>query len=211
MKPIYELNDIQYKHILSIDHLSIPKHQITCLKGDSGTGKTTLLKLMMKMISPDHGDIFYDGTHVHDIQSIDLRKKVLFLPQKAYIFPDTIKANLTLGLHYHGKAYDDQMLESVLHTVRLDKSLNDDANVLSGGEQQRLALARLLLLDGETYILDEPSSALDATSEDIIIEAVVSHIRNHNKTLILVTHNMKNIENHADHVVDLNQMKAVKS
>jgi putative ABC transport system ATP-binding protein len=203
---MFILEALRYQHIIAIDHLEIPHEKITCLLGDSGGGKTTLLKLLVKLISPESGTITYQGTDIKSIPTSDYRKKVIYLPQKAYIFKRTIKENLSLGLDYHKKPYTDDDLNDVLNRVKLDKALEDDATHLSGGEQQRLALARILLLDADVYLLDEPSSALDDQSEDIMIKVLIDYIRSHQKTLVMVTHNKIIAQTHADHIIDLNTL-----
>ncbi|MDR4969171.1 MAG: ATP-binding cassette domain-containing protein, partial [Acholeplasmataceae bacterium] len=141
------------------------------------------------------------------MNSIEHRKKVILLPQKAHIFKYTIRDNLMIGLNYHHKSFTEEDLLNILKEVQLNKKLDDDASLLSGGEQQRLALARILLLDADVYLLDEPSSSLDQFSEKLIIKVIVEYIRKTKKTLIMVTHNLDIANEYADNVIRLSEMK----
>jgi putative ABC transport system ATP-binding protein len=111
------------------------------------------------------------------------------LPQQPVIFTGSIRENLLKGLKFSEKELlEDEALEEILKLVHLDKPLDDQAENLSGGEKQRIALGRVILMDPEVLLLDEPSSALDELTEEKIIEFVVNYSRDHKKTLILVTH-----------------------
>jgi len=204
---MFKLVNVKYHNILNIDEMIVPKQKITCLIGDSGSGKTTLFKLLVKLISPTHGEIYFNDEPLETLHTLRHRKNVVFLSQKAHIFDQTIRDNLVIGLNYHQKKYLEEDLVDVLKIVRLNKNLDDDAKLLSGGEQQRLALARVLLLDAPVYILDEPSSALDTLSEEIMVEALVSFIKSREKTLIMVTHNLELANKYADQIIDLNALK----
>jgi putative ABC transport system ATP-binding protein len=204
---MFKFKDVTYQHFINIKEMDIPGNQINFLVGDSGTGKTTILKMLAKLISPTTGTIYYHQQPLEDIDPIEHRKKIILLPQKAHIFKQTIKDNLIIGLKYHNKSYTENDLINILKEVQLNKKLDDDASLLSGGEQQRLALARILLLDADVYLLDEPSSSLDQFSEKLIIKVVVEYIKKTNKTLIMVTHNLDIANEYADHVIRLDGMK----
>lgn len=168
---MYKLKEVKYKDILDIDNLHIPKHNITCIVGESGSGKTTLLRLLNKLISPNRGEITYKEKSLEAIDPIKLRREVIMLPQTPAIFSGSVKENLLIGLKFSEKTFvSDKELSSILKTVKLNKELEEDAGKLSGGEKQRLALGRIMLLEPEVYLLDEPSSALDEETEQMIIK-----------------------------------------
>jgi putative ABC transport system ATP-binding protein len=201
---MFTLNKVRYKGILKIDHLEIPANQVTCIAGESGSGKTTLLRLLNKLISPDEGEIYFLDTELAELDGVQLRRKVVMLSQIPVIFPGTVEENLQLGLQFAEKPKaDEDQLQDVLRAVRLAKQLTDNAEKLSGGEQQRLAMARVLLLDPDVFLLDEPSSALDEETEQLVINKLVQHARNHGKTLIMVTHSKKVAREFADHYVEM--------
>lgn len=201
---MFTLTNIRYKGILFVESMTIPAEKTTCIVGESGSGKTTLIRLLNKMISPDRGTIQYRGKDLQDIDSVELRKEVVMLPQNPAIYPGTIRDNLTIALTFAQKpAVSETILSSVLSEVGLAKSLDEDAGKLSGGEKQRLALCRILLLEPEVYLLDEPSSALDEETEHLIIEKLVSLAKNRKKTLIMVTHAKKIAQEFAENLIEI--------
>jgi putative ABC transport system ATP-binding protein len=188
---MFLFKEVEYLSILSIPKLEIKAGEITCIVGESGGGKTTFLKLLNKLISPTKGDISYNGYSLADLDSVKHRQDVVMLSQKPYIFKGDLRVNLIKGLMIHKKEYNDQDLQDSLKRVKLEKPLDFDASKLSVGEAQRLALARVILLDASVYLLDEPSSALDEETEKIVIEATVNFVKEHKKTLVMVTHASK--------------------
>lgn len=201
---MFRLEGIKYKNILDIKQLLIPANKITCIVGESGSGKTTLLRLLNKMVSCTEGEIFYNGKAISTIDSIALRREIVMLPQVPAIFPGTVKENLLLGLKFSEKpmVHDEKLVE-MLKMVHLNKSLEEDADKLSGGEKQRLALGRVILIEPKTFLLDEPSSALDEDTERMIIEQLVHYTRQKNKTLIMVTHSKAIAQTYADRIIEI--------
>jgi putative ABC transport system ATP-binding protein len=185
---LFSCKNVKYRQILFIETLSIFAGHVTCIAGESGGGKTTLLKLFNKLISPTEGIIAFKGIDLSDIDSVQHRKNVVLLSQKPFMFEGTVKDNLLRGAIYHGLSLEDQALLSALERVKLNQALDKDASTLSGGEAQRLALARVMLLNTEVILLDEPSSALDEDTERLVIDEIVAHVRQTGKSLIMVTH-----------------------
>ncbi|MCX7843458.1 MAG: ABC transporter ATP-binding protein [Clostridia bacterium] len=201
---MFILKNIRYKNILSIDSLEIPSGKVTCITGESGSGKSTLLKLLNNLISPDEGEILFKGNSVDKINPVELRRKVVMLSQNPVIFDGTVKDNLLAGLVFANKQLPSQQrLSEVLEQVRLNKEFEQNADSLSGGEKQRLSLARVLLMDPEVFLLDEPSSSLDEATEHFIIDGLVNHTRQSGKTLIMVTHSKKVAEVFSDYEITI--------
>ena len=207
---MFSLKEVKYKEILNIKSLKIPRHKITCIVGESGSGKTTLLRLLNKLISCDTGEIIYNDKDLKMIDSVELRREVIMLPQAPAIFDGSIKNNLLMGLKFSRRPFvSDSKLSEVLKAVKLNKDIYEDADKLSGGEKQRLALGRIMLLDPEVYLLDEPSSALDEETEEMIIKKLVEHTKVNNKSLIMVTHSKKIAEKFADNIIEVKEGKIV--
>ncbi|MDK2785427.1 MAG: UDP-glucose/iron transport system ATP-binding protein [Thermotoga sp.] len=202
-KSMFLLRNVKYKNILEIEELYIPEKMITVITGESGSGKTTLLKMLNKMITPDRGEIFFKGESLEKIDSVDLRRKVVMLPQFPVVFPGDVRENLIAGLRFSEKKIpSDERLREILEFVMLKKSLNDDPEKFSGGEKQRLALARVLLMDPDVFLLDEPTSSLDRETGIEIIRRVVDLVRKRNKTLIVVTHDPE-LRRFADRLIEM--------
>jgi putative ABC transport system ATP-binding protein len=150
---------------------------------------------------------------LRDFDSVKLRREVVMLPQSPAIYEGSVKDNLLIGLKFSEKdeIIQEDSLMKILKEVSLNKNLQDNAEKMSGGEQQRLALGRIILLDPNVYLLDEPSSALDEETEYLVIEKMVDHVRKNNKTLIMVTHTKRIAEEFADNIVEVNKGKIVSS
>lgn len=186
---IFRLENIKYKGILNIDDLQISAYMVTCLTGESGAGKTSLLRLLNRMDDPDSGSIYYQDQLLDEFNPIELRRKVTMLSQAPFTLPGTIEENLQIGLELtEREKKDKEELVKALETVQLQKSLDESAENLSGGEKQRLALARLLLLNPEVYLLDEPTSALDEEAELTVMGRFLEKVKREKGTVIMITH-----------------------
>ncbi|MGM0886464.1 MAG: ABC transporter ATP-binding protein [Bacillota bacterium] len=186
---MFRLENIRYKGILKIDDLKISACMVTCLTGESGAGKTSLLRLLNRMDDPDSGSIYYREQLLDEFNPIELRRKVTMLSQAPFTLPGTIEENLQIGLELTEREKKDKAeLVKALETVQLQKSLDESAENLSGGEKQRLALARLLLLNPEVYLLDEPTSALDEEAELTVMGRFLEEVKREKGTVIMITH-----------------------
>ncbi|MBB6218993.1 putative ABC transport system ATP-binding protein [Anaerosolibacter carboniphilus] len=211
MKSVFQLKQIQYKDILQVEHMDIPLHRITCIVGESGSGKTTLLKMLNALISPTQGEIYFQEERIQDMDSVQLRRKVIMLGQNPVVFPSTIRDNFHAALGFSERALlPDQKLEEYLRMVHLNKSLDQTVESLSGGERQRLALARVFALDPEVLLLDEPSSALDEETEIFIIEETVNYAKKFNKTVIMVTHSKLIAEIYGENIIKISKGRYVR-
>lgn len=199
---MYKFKDVRYKDIINIENLTIQEHLVTSIVGPSGSGKTTFIRLLNKLISPDEGEVIFKDKPLMEWDSVELRRRVVMLPQQPAIYSGTVKDNLLTGLLYSERdPVSDEVLLGMLESVKLRKDLQDDAALLSGGEKQRLALGRVLLMSPEVLLLDEPSSALDDKTELMIIQEVVDYTRRNNKTLVMVTHSNRIAEDFSDQII----------
>ena len=206
---MFNIQDLKYKSILNIRKLEIREHQITSIVGRSGSGKTTFLKMLNKMITPDSGVILYKDKNIKEIDAVQLRREVVMLGQAPAIFPGTIRDNLLIGRKFAQKEpVADEKLVYMLKKLGLDKSLDEDSEQLSGGEQQRVALARVIISDPQVFLLDEPSSALDSDTENLIISSLVDYTKENNKTLIMVTHSLEIGIEFSDFIIEIKDKDA---
>ncbi len=187
---MFLLEHVTYRRILSIAHLRLEEQAVTWIVGESGSGKSTLLKLLNHMISCDGGSVMYRGESVGQWNPLELRRRVMMVPQTPVMFEGSVRDNLLIGLNLSGRAeVQDDALEQMLARFQVKKQLADSVEQLSGGEQQRVALARVLLCRPETYLLDEPSSALDEHTENAVIETFLHTVREDRASAVIVTHN----------------------
>lgn len=199
---MFVLQDIKFSDVLSVDYLEIKKDDITSIIGESGAGKTTLAKLLNKMITPDSGTISYQGKDLATYDPIQLRREVVMLSQTPLIFEGTIEENLQIGLIFSERepATTEEMKEK-LSEMELNKALDVEVNRLSGGEKQRIALARVALMKPDVYILDEPTSALDDSTEDDVVQTFIKHAKERNQTVLIITHSETLAKKYSDRII----------
>jgi subfamily B ATP-binding cassette protein MsbA len=186
------------KQVLRDVDVTIPAGSFTALVGRSGAGKSTLVELLPRLIDATAGTITFDGTDIREFRVGSLRKGVGYLTQSAMLFNDTIRENLVYGLDY---APTDQQLRTALEQAfasfvyelpeGLETMLGDRGVRFSGGERQRIGLARVLLEDSSVLILDEPTSALDSESEGYIQKALAA--LHGTKTIIVIAHRLATV------------------
>ena len=189
-------------HALKSVNLSLPSNEVTAFIGPSGCGKSTLLRSLNRMNDLVEGckitgDIRLDGEDIYGSMDINLlRKRVGMVFQKANPFPMSIYDNIVYGPRTHGIRSKSKLNEIVEKSLRdaaiwdeVKDRLNKSALGMSGGQQQRLCIARALAVQPEVLLMDEPTSALDPIStskiEDLVIELKKEY------TVIIVTHNMQ--------------------
>ena len=200
---MFLLKDIKFKNILDIENLEINENVVTVVKGESGSGKSTMLKLLNNIISPDNGIVMYNGVDVSDINPITLRREVIMQSQFPSIFPGNVRENLNIIFTLRGEeGLADEKLLKAMEIVNLKKDLNDDAQNLSGGEKTRLSIARLFLVESDVFLLDEPGASLDSKTEEILMNNVIAEIKKRNKTLIFISHSA-NPEIISDEIITL--------
>jgi len=171
----------------------VPAGRLTVMVGPSGAGKTTLLRLLNRLDDPDAGAVLFAGRDVRDYDVLDLRRRVQLVGQVPVTFPGTVADNLAVAGEVDGAA-------GALARVGLDPGLAArEADRLSVGEAQRLALARSLVLGPEVLALDEPTSALDTTSKAGIV-GLIRDLADSGLTVVMVTHDPAHADL-ADHVV----------
>lgn len=200
---MFRFEQVTYKDIIEIREMTIHPG-LTALVGPSGSGKTTLLRLMNKLVSPSDGIIYYQGMDLSELPAVEHRRKVMMLSQTPILFPGNIRDNLNVGFQLQKKEVPkDQELLEILGQVQLEKDLDGPVESLSGGEKQRLVLARVCLLGPEVYLLDEPSAALDDVSEDAIVSMLSRHTKEKGKSAVMVTHARSIAEKYCDDIIEL--------
>ena len=208
---VFTLKNVRYKNILEIADLTIPSGKTTCIVGESGSGKTTLLKLLNHMLSCERGVILFKGEDIATLDPVQLRREVVMLPQAPLIFPGTIKDNLLIGLQFAEKpVVEDVLLVDMLDKFNLKKDLGDNVFELSGGEKQRLAICRIMLMLPEVFLLDEPTSALDDSTEEMAVEKMVEYAKDNQKTILMITHSQTVARKYGDVIVTMSEGKVLQ-
>ena len=189
--------------------LNFQSGMVYALIGDSGCGKTTLLNMLAKLETFDKGEIFYKGNSLTSIKNEEFyRNELGYLFQNfGLLESQTIRENLELGMigkKKNKKQEKERLLLQALQAVRLDYlSLNQKIYELSGGEAQRVALAKIILKNPPLILADEPTASLDPKNSKEIME-ILLELRNANRTIIIATHN-PSIWKMADQIIRLSK------
>ncbi|MEY4394671.1 MAG: hypothetical protein RL595_1920 [Planctomycetota bacterium] len=190
-------------------NLNIPKGQTLAVIGESGCGKTVLLKLIIGLLFPNLGSVRFDGRDWSKLNSTETNKQRLrlgFLFQGAALFDSlNIFDNVAFGLRSHQRGTEQEIEQIVKRRVAevglRENVLGKKPAELSGGMKKRIGLARALALNPEVMLYDEPTTGLDPIMTDVINELILQTRRNNPVTSIIVTHEMRTVEKCADRVV----------
>ena len=173
-----------------VDRVSIAVEagDVLGIVGPSGAGKSSFLRLLNRLDEPTAGTVFLDGTDYGEIPPRDLRRRVGFVPQQPALREGTVRENVAIGPRLRGEPVDEAAVERLLARVGLEGYGNRTVDDLSGGEAQRVAIARTVLNDPEVLLLDEPTASLDAASEAQVEELLAELVAESDVTAVLVTH-----------------------
>lgn len=177
--------------------VTIPEGGITALVGPSGSGKSTLLRSLNRLEAPAEGRVLYRGNDIATIDPLALRRQVGMVFQRPTPFPGTCLDNLRTAVHDLSVERATKLLER----VRLDASFLDrEATQLSGGEAQRLCLARSLTVEPDVVLMDEVTSSLDQPAR-LALEELARSLARDGVGVVWVTHDMRQVDRLADHVI----------
>lgn len=204
--------DFSYDHrraILKNLNIEIPQGKMTAIVGKSGCGKSTVANMLMRFIDPDTGYLYFEGTCYYNESPEVLRKKIIMVPQKVSIFSGSLEENLKIAKM---EASTSELID-VLKQVNLydwlkslpeglSTDLGDSGAKLSGGQKQKIGIARALLSGAPYIVFDEATSSVDQNSEDEIWQCI--NRLSHTRTLIIISHRLSTIQR-ADQIIVLNQ------
>lgn len=199
------------EQILRDYNLEIPKGKVIGLHGASGSGKSTLLKLFMRFWDTTSGQIQISGKDIREVNTSDLRQAESYVTQETWLFHDTLANNIAIGKQ---GASREEIMEAAkkasIHDFIMtlpqgyDTQVGELGDTLSGGERQRIGIARTFLKDSDFWLLDEPTSNLDALNEGMILKALQESKKD--KTILLVSHRLSTM-NLADVVYDMDSTR----
>lgn len=177
------------KEVLNIPEVTFPADRITAVIGSNGSGKTTLLKIIGGLLPSGTGRIFYNGFSITGKREEILRKLCVLVHQNPYLFSGTVKKNMEIALYTRGmgrKAIDVKV-EDLMHKFALGNLKDNKISKLSGGEKQKLALARAAGLNRKIFLLDEPQAHIDQNSKKMM-EKILIALSDEGKHIIFTTH-----------------------
>ena len=195
---LIEVTGVTHKYdgrpVLQNINLSVNRGDVFVLIGPTGAGKTTLLRIVDLLEIPGAGEIHFDGIRIPQSgkQRLEIRRRISFIHQKPQIFNLSVYENIACGLRWRGieKNKIANKVDNILEMVGLEGYKSRNARTLSGGEAQRVALARSMVLEPEVLLLDEPTANLDPVSTTKIEQLIQRIATQRNTTMIMATHDM---------------------
>jgi ATP-binding cassette, subfamily B, bacterial MsbA len=203
------------KLILDNVSLEVPKGAMIALVGESGGGKSSLIKLIQRLYDVSSGEILWDKVDLRDAKLIGLKRQIALVTQETVLFNDTIRYNISYGkpdatdaelVEAAKIAFADEFIKELPNGY--DTLVGERGTFLSGGQRQRIAIARAVLVNAPVLILDEATSALDAESEQLVQKALANLMEN--RTSIVIAHRLSTIRK-ADNIIVMERGKIIQS
>lgn len=204
LKKFYGKGESQVKALNGVN-LNIEKGKFTVITGSSGSGKTTLFNMIGGLDYPDSGSVVVDNIELKDMKEKQLavfrRSKIGFIYQNYNLIPSlTIKENILFSVNLGKQAVDKEFFREITGFLKLENRLDAYPGQLSGGGQQRVSIARALMLKSGTVLADEPTGNLDSCTSQEVLGLLKSAAQTYRQTLVMITHNL-DIAQMADRVV----------
>jgi putative ABC transport system ATP-binding protein len=178
------------KRLVDDISIQVERGDVLAVIGPSGSGKSSFLRLLNRLDEPTAGTVYLDGKDYRDIPPRQLRRRIGMVTQTAFLFPGTVADNLRYGPRQQGKDLSEKEIDALLDQVGLTNQARSDVSHLSGGEAQRVSLARALANSPLVLLLDEPTSALDETAKQEVESLVLRVVRQNALTCLMVTHDL---------------------
>lgn len=192
--------------VLQIDTLDVQAGEFVAIVGPSGSGKSTLLRLLGLLEAPTYGQVAVHLNHhayTHRTLSTEARRQLAMVFQKPYLLSRSVRANIAYGLRVRGKRDGNERIERIMERIAMSHLQDSRPWELSGGELQRVALARSLILEPRVLLLDEPTANLDPYNVRLIEGLLQEQREAHDTTIIMITHNIFQARRMADRVAFL--------
>jgi iron complex transport system ATP-binding protein len=202
--------------ILENVSLDIPGSSFVSIVGPNGAGKSTLLKCLNKILLPDSGNIHIDKQDLRQMKRMDVARNVAYVPQNSNrVFPTTVFETVLMGRRPHlgwfSSDKDRDKVWEVLEQMGLEELALSNFNELSGGQQQKILIARALAQDTGVILLDEPTSNLDIWHQMDVMECVKGLVNNRNVTALMVVHDLNMASKYSDRVLMMKNGKILSA
>jgi len=190
------------RDVLKINTLEIQRGETLAVVGPNGAGKSTLLLALARLLKPARGQIAFNGRPISQMDDLEYRRKISFVFQDPLLMDMTVEKNIALGLKFRGAEKEEVRARVGVWSkaMGVDSLLGRRASQLSGGEAQRVSLARAFVLDPELLLMDEPFSAVDPPTRAQLLNDLSSLLSQDHRTTIFVTHNLKEAAQVGDRV-----------
>lgn len=202
---------VKEKALVEDASFELSKGEVLAIAGPSGSGKTSLLRLLNRLDEPTNGTVFVEGIDYRNIEPQDLRRKLGMVTQRPFLFPGTVADNLRYGPAQRGEKLPDESIADLLAQVGLKGYSERNVANLSGGEAQRVSVARTLANSPLVLLLDEPTSALDDAAKFEVEASIQRVVRDQNLTCVVVTHDLAQAGRLAERALVLEAGRIVRS
>ena len=197
MSTLIEINDLLVQRngrdALTISSLDIQRGETLAIVGPNGAGKSTLLLALARLLQPTRGQMTFNGVPISQIDDLEYRRKISFVFQDPLLMDMSVENNIALGLKFRGMDKEEirERVNRWSKAMGVDSLLGRRAGQLSGGEAQRVSLARAFVLEPELLLMDEPFSAVDPPTRAQLLKDLSKLLSHDHRTTIFVTHNLK--------------------
>ena len=193
--------EVEGHSILQEIYFKVELGERVAVFGPSGAGKSTLIRLLNRLDEPTSGTVYIEGQNYRQIPPRKLRRRLGLVMQRPNLFPGTVAENIRFGPVANGEEFPDDRVQDLLVGVDLEGFAERDVSKLSGGEAQRVNLARTLANKPEILLLDEPTSSLDVAAQHEVEETILSILNSREVTCILVTHDPQQVRRLTERVL----------
>ena len=206
MKPLVEIRDLLVhrgpRQVLDVPALEVGNGEVLALVGPNGAGKTTLLLVLARLLRPTSGRIRFDQRSIDEWPALEYRRRISFVFQTPLLLDMSVAENVAVGLRFRGWRNEQirARLRPWLERLGISALAGRRAEELSGGEAQRVSLARAFVLEPQLLLLDEPFSALDAPTRSQLLDDLKQLLAVAHRTVIIVTHDLGDAARLADRV-----------
>lgn len=197
MSALLEIRDLSVcrdkRLVLDIKALTVEKGEVLAIVGPNGTGKSSLLLTLARLLQPHAGALLWNGTPIKNQSVLDYRRRIALVLQEPLLLDMSVFENVAIGLRYRGvpQAQINEKVNRWLQRVGIESLRGRAGSKLSGGEAQRVSLARAFVLNPELLLLDEPFSALDAPTRLHLLDDLKAILAETATTTIIITHDLK--------------------
>ncbi len=190
------------RDVLTVNSLEVQRGETLAVVGPNGAGKSTLLLALARLIKPARGQMTFNGSPILQMDDLEYRRKISFVFQDPLLMDMSVEKNIALGLKFRGTDREETRTRVIRWSkaMGVDSLLGRRASQLSGGEAQRVSLARAFVLDPELLLMDEPFSAVDPPTRAQLLNDLSNLLSQDHRTTIFVTHNLKEASQVGDRV-----------
>ncbi len=181
------------RDVLQVDSLDIQPGETLTVVGPNGAGKSTLLLALARLLKSSQGDILYDGKSLRQWDELEYRRRISFVFQSPLLMDMTVEQNVALGLKFRDVPKEEtrERVRKWMKQLGVESLAKRRAGQLSGGEAQRVSLARAFVLEPELLLLDEPFAALDPPTHARLLDDLAALLKEDHRTAVFVTHNLR--------------------